>query len=80
MHPFVRFRNRQGWSQEDLAKQLRLKSRAQIADIERGRQRPSAELAIAADRLSGGHVSVAELRPDLHDVRVLHPHHSGTPA
>jgi len=36
-------------------------------------ERVSAEQAIAVDRLSGGAVPVAELRPDLHDVRVIQP-------
>jgi DNA-binding XRE family transcriptional regulator len=57
----------------DLASKVGLKSRGQIADIERGRETPSAEIAIKIDRLSGGLVPVHELRPDLHDVRVVRP-------
>lgn len=67
------FRIARNWSQLDLAGQLGLKSRGQIADIENGKERPSADIAIKIDRLSAGVVSVRELRPDLHDVRVLQP-------
>lgn len=67
------WRKSQGLSQGELAERLGLKSRAQVADFERGRQRLSAELAIKMDRISRGVVQVADLRPDLHDVRVIRP-------
>lgn len=60
-------------SQEDLAIQLGLRSKGRISRLERKAERWPADLAIAADRLTQGAVSVAELRPDLHDVRVIQP-------
>ena len=44
-----------------------------ISTLESGADRWPTDLAIAVDRLSHGAVPVAELRPDLHDVRVIHP-------
>ena len=61
------------WSQSRLADHLGLRSRGQVSDIERGRESVSAEIAIKLDRLSSGKVTVRELRPDLHDVRVVRP-------
>lgn len=71
MIPIVTWRKRARLSQQQLADKVGLKSRGQIADIERGRQRISTDLAIALDRLSDGALPVASLRPDLHDVRVV---------
>jgi transcriptional regulator with XRE-family HTH domain len=65
------FRISRGWSQTTLAGHVGLKSRGQVADIESGRERASAEVAIRLDRLSRGLCPVAETRPDLHDVRVI---------
>lgn len=58
-------------SQSRLADHLGLRSRGQVADIESGRERASAEIAIKLDRLTRGKVPVHEVRPDLHDVRVV---------
>lgn len=55
-----------------MAQKLGLRSKAQISGFETGSVTPSADLAIAIDRLTQGAVPVAELRPDLHDVRVIH--------
>lgn len=69
----VAWRKSKGWSQSDLARRLGLRSKGQVSDIERGAERPSTDLAIELDRLSMGACSVRELRPDLHDVRVIQP-------
>ncbi len=69
----VRLRKSRNWSQNDLARLLGLNSRGHISDWENGRERVPAEHAIAIDRLSKGQLTVADLRPDLHDVRVIHP-------
>lgn len=60
-------------SQSDLARMLGLRSRGHVSALENGREAVSADNAIKIDRLTGGEVPVRELRPDLHDVRVLHP-------
>ncbi|WP_427792227.1 hypothetical protein [Brevundimonas diminuta] len=60
-------------SQEDLAIQLGLRSKGRISRLESRADRWPTDLAIAVDRLSRGAVPVAELRPDLHDVRVIQP-------
>ena len=73
------WRIRRNLSQADVATSLGLKSRGQVADIERGRQEASAEVAIRLDRHSKGEVPVFETRPDLHDVRVVRAD-SGAPA
>ena len=67
------WRESKGLSQEDLAIQLGLRSKGRISRLERRAERWPTDLAIAVDRLSGGVVTVAELRPDLHDVHVIHP-------
>lgn len=67
------FRISKGWSQIVLARHIGLRSRAQVSDIENGRERASAEVAIRLDRLSKGLCPVREVRPDLHDVRVIQP-------
>jgi transcriptional regulator with XRE-family HTH domain len=74
------WRKSKGWSQADLAARLGLRSKAQISGFETGVLAPKADIAIAIDRLSCGAVPVAELRPDLHDVRVIRPAHSGASA
>lgn len=51
---------------------LRLKSKSHISRLEAG-VGVTTDLAIAIDRLSQGKVTVAGLRPDLHDVRVIQP-------
>lgn len=66
-----KWRESRGISQGELAEAIGLRSRAQISDIERGRQKASADLAIRIDRLTRGAVPVRALRPDLHDVRVI---------
>lgn len=71
------FRIGRNWSQARLAHELGLKSRGQVADIESGAERASAEIAIKVDRLTAGEVPVHELRPDLHDVRVVRPTEAG---
>lgn len=77
----VNWRTRKGWTQRDLAQQLGLSSKSLISGFERGRLKPTTDQAIAIDRLSAGAVPVAELRPDLHDVRVIQPApHSGASA
>lgn len=58
-------------SQAELALALGLKSRAHVSTLENRRERVSADQAIAIDRLTAGQVTVADLRPDLHDVRVI---------
>ncbi|WP_376751998.1 helix-turn-helix transcriptional regulator [Brevundimonas nasdae] len=67
------FRISKGWSQNVLARHIGLRSRAQVSDIENSRERASAEVAIKLDRLSKGLCPVREVRPDLHDVRVIQP-------
>ena len=69
----VRARESRGWSQSDLAKALGLRSKGHVSRIENGAERASAELAVKIDRLTAGEVTVADLRPDLADVRVLRP-------
>lgn len=60
-----------GWSLNDLSIQLGLQSKGRVSLLERGVERWPTDLAIAMDRLSRGSVPIAELRPDLHDVRVV---------
>lgn len=64
------WRRSRGWSQEDLAKRLGLRSKGHVSRLERGIGLTT-DLAIALDRLSAGELPVATLRPDLHDVRVI---------
>lgn len=66
------FRKSEGLSQEDLAIQLGLQSKGRISTLETGAATWPTDLAIQMDRLSKGKVPVAQLRPDLHDVRVIH--------
>ncbi|GLK49645.1 hypothetical protein GCM10017620_26180 [Brevundimonas intermedia] len=65
------WRKSKGWTQSVLADRLGLRSKAHVSRLETKRERVSAELAIAIDRLTTGAVRVADLRPDLHDVRVI---------
>lgn len=67
------WRKRVGISQDDLGIQLGLQSRGRVSELERGIVAWPTDLAIRMDRLSAGAVTVAELRPDLHDVRVIRP-------
>jgi len=71
MSKIAEWRRRSGLTQADLANRLGFKSRAHVSALESGAERVSAEIAIAIDRLTAGEVPVADLRPDLHDVRVL---------
>lgn len=73
----VNWRKSRGWTQADLARELGLSSKGQISGFETGALAPATDVAIAIDRLSAGEVPVRELRPDLHDVRVLHPDQTG---
>ncbi|PZU74114.1 MAG: hypothetical protein DI531_08050 [Brevundimonas sp.] len=66
------WRRSKGWSQADLARKLGLRSKGHVSRLESG-VGLTTDLAIAIDRLTSGTVTVADLRPDLHDVRVLHP-------
>ena len=66
------WRKSKGMSQADLAVRLGIASRGRISTLESGADQWPTDLAIAMDRLSQGEVPVAELRPDLHDVRVIH--------
>lgn len=50
---------------------LGLRSKGHVSRLESGNG-VTTDLAIAIDRLSAGKVPVHHLRPDLHDVRVLH--------
>ncbi|WP_287011348.1 helix-turn-helix transcriptional regulator [Brevundimonas sp.] len=65
------WRRSKGWSQAELAVKLGLRSKGHVSRLESGNG-VTTDLAIAIDRLSAGEVPVAQLRPDLHDVRVLH--------
>ena len=76
----VDWRKSVGWPQERLAGCLGLKSKAQISGFETGTIEPTAELAIAIDRLTKGAVRVADLRPDLKDVRVVRPESDNRPS
>ena len=69
----TQWRERAGLTQEELAIQLGLRSRGRVNTLERGREPWPAELAVKIDRLTAGEVTVADLRPDLADVRVLRP-------
>lgn len=73
------WRKSKGWTQDDLATRVG-RSKPLISGLETGRVIATTDLAIAFDRLSGGEVPVAELRPDLHDVRVVRPESAGAPA
>lgn len=53
-----------------MASALRLKAKSHVSRLEAG-QGVTTDLAIAIDRLSRGQVTVADLRPDLQDVRVV---------
>lgn len=67
------WRKSKGWTQTALAHRLGLRSKTHISRLENSLERVSADLAIEIDRLSLGAVPVADLRPDLHDVRVIQP-------
>jgi len=73
MTKILAWRKSAGLTQADLARRLGIRARSHISALESGHERVSAEQAIAIDRLSHGQVTVAELRPDLHDVRVIQP-------
>ena len=66
-----KWRKSKGLSQVALAERLGLESRGRMSDLENGVVRWPTDLAIAMDRVSDGEVPVAELRADLHDVRVV---------
>ena len=72
MTKILAWRKSAGLTQADLARRLGIRARSHISALESGHERISADQAIAIDRLSRGQVTVAELRPDLHDVRVIH--------
>ena len=72
MTKILAWRKSAGLTQADLARRLGIRARSHISALESGQERVSAEQAIAIDRLSLGQVTVAEMRPDLHDVRVIH--------
>lgn len=65
------WREHHGLTQAELARRLGLRSKGHVSRMETGAERVSADQAIAIDRLTAGEVPVRELRPDLHDVRVL---------
>ncbi|MGW8705433.1 helix-turn-helix domain-containing protein [Brevundimonas sp. NPDC055814] len=67
------WRKSRGLTLEQTAAQAGIQSKGRMSRIERGIERCPTDLAIAIDRLTQGAVSVAELRPDLHDVRVIQP-------
>lgn len=67
----AKWRKQFGLSQGQLAHRLGLKSRGRISSLESGAEPWPTDLAIAMDRLTRGVVQVADLRPDLHDVRVI---------
>lgn len=67
----AKWRKQFGLSQGELAHRLGLKSRGRISSLESGHEPWPTDLAIAMDRLTRGKVQVADLRPDLHDVRVI---------
>ena len=71
------WRKSKGWTQSDLARAVS-RSKPLISGIETGARIATTDLAIEIDRLSQGKVPVAQLRPDLHDVRVL-PDGEGAP-
>ncbi|NBW06947.1 MAG: hypothetical protein EBR82_02850 [Caulobacteraceae bacterium] len=56
-----------------------LRSPGRLSDLENGAAKWPTDLAIEATRRTNGEVTVAELRPDLHDVRVVRPT-AGAPA
>lgn len=65
------WRKSKGWSQAELGNRLGLGSKGHVSRLESG-VGVTTDIAIAIDRLSKGDVPIAELRPDLHDVRVIH--------
>lgn len=67
------WRKSKGMSQTKLAERLGLASRGRVSDLENETVTWPTDLAIAMDRLSEGQVTVADLRPDLSDVRVIQP-------
>ena len=67
------WRKSKGLTLEQTAARAGIQSKGRMSRIERGIERCPTDLAIAIDRLTQGAVSVAELRPDLHDVRVIQP-------
>lgn len=65
------WRKSKGITLEALASGAGIRSKGRMSRIERGKERCPTDLAIAIDRLTAGEVTVAALRPDLHDVRVI---------
>jgi transcriptional regulator with XRE-family HTH domain len=56
-------RKARGLSQEQLARELGLRSKGYISDIESGRQRASLKLALKIEKWSDGQVKAADLCP-----------------
>ncbi len=65
------WRKSKGITLERMASGVGIRSKGRMSRIERGMERCPTDLAIAIDRLTSGEVSVATMRPDLHDVRVI---------
>ncbi len=65
------WRRNQKITLQTMAGRVGLSSKGRMSRIERGQERCPTDLAIAIDRTTNGAVTVADLRPDLADVRVL---------
>ncbi|MNY37254.1 hypothetical protein D3C86_1718050 [compost metagenome] len=67
------WRKSKGLTLEQTAARAGIRSKGRMSRIERGIEHCPTDLAIAIDRFTDGAVTVAEMRPDLHDVRVTQP-------
>lgn len=67
------YRRAHGFSLEEFAARIGLKSKGHLNRLERDGQKASTDLAIRIDRVTHGAVPVRALRPDLSDVRVMQP-------
>lgn len=65
------WRKQNCYTLQALAVIVGLSSKGRMSRIERGQERCPTDLAIVIDRTTNGAVTVADLRPDLADVRVV---------
>lgn len=63
-NPIKAWRQRHGWSQEDVAKLIGY-TQTVVSDWERDKRRPGPTACMALERASEGELRCSELRPDI---------------
>ncbi len=61
--PIRQLRDRRGWTLEQLADRIGLKSKGRMSEIERGVTEPSPEVALRLEEISDGLIDAAALSP-----------------